>query len=177
MVRLHRLPGVDEVAAPGHRHQFAADDLGQLGAVLVGDDLVVVAVDDEHRTLNVAVGGNCVFSAHEIGGFVGCDQHLAVGLQCPPDRIVGQLGRMRFGDASADEEVHEIRIVTQPVKLVVFGPALGGFEFRAPFVLRPLGQRQLRVHRAETGGRTEHDQSQYPIRVTSRQVQRVVATE
>ena len=123
---LCRIAAERVVATAFDRDQFRAGDLGVRGLrARIGLDLVVVAVDEQHRAADPAVHlladvecGQDRARVHRL------DQRRSVGLAGPADPLLDLLGRMRLVEDVADEELREVRVILQPVVTIELVPAL-----------------------------------------------------
>ena len=112
------------VAAARDGYELAAGELGDELAAGMELDLVVVAMDRQYRTADLAV--------HRLGDvefrqdgprFHRPGQHRAAGVEGPVETILDLLGRVRLGVDVPDEVLGEVGIVGQPVRAVVLVPA------------------------------------------------------
>ena len=105
-------------------------------------DLVVVAVDGEQRTGDLAVHRLAdVERRHDRARLDRLHQHRPVGLAGPADAVLDLLGRMRLGEDVADEVLGEVGIVDQPVRAIVLVPALELLLLRLEMLRRHVGMR------------------------------------
>jgi hypothetical protein len=161
-VGLDRLAHRRGVPGTADRDQGAAGPLGQRDPGLVGDDRVLVAVQDQDRAADLPAdrlgirGGRLGEPRH------GLQQGLRVGVQAPADPVLPGLGRVRLGEHMGHEELDPAAVVGQPVVPVDLLPAL---------VARP---RLVEVARYRPGQRRpDGDHPGGPLRVPRRELQRV----
>ena len=126
------------VAAAGKGYQFGIGGFGHGLAAGIGLQLIVVTMDHQHRTADLAV--------HRLADIeLRCDrprlddpgQHGAGGLAGPFDAVLDLPGRVRVAEDVANEELREVGIVGQPVLAVVLVPAVE---------ILPLGREMRRRH-------------------------------
>ncbi len=90
----------------------------------MGLDLVVVAMDCQHRTADPAIHQLGDIERRHDGARFNClDQHRAIGVAGPGDAFLDLPRRVRLGEDVPDEMLGEVGIVGQPVRAIVFVPA------------------------------------------------------
>ena len=85
---------------------------------------VVGPVDDQHRATTRRTAQTDVASSAAVRRAGVATQCLGIGLQRPADRILALLGRVRLGEHLREEELHEVRVVREPVVAIPLPPAL-----------------------------------------------------
>ena len=182
VVGAHRLAPLRAVAAAVDEHQRPAGQLGESPPDRCWADLVLRAVDDEHRAPHLRAerierGGRRAAQAQPARRRVG--QHLRRDVVGPEDEVLDLLGRVRLVEHATREELHEVlEPALEPVVLVVLRPALVGVEARVerePLALRagdlqparrgeghdpahPVGMAGRDVHRPGDAAREPHQQ-------------------
>ncbi len=139
---------------PWKGHQLGIGEFGHRLAARIGLQPVVVTVDHQHRTADLAV--------HRLAEIeLRCDrprlddagQYGAGGLGGPFDAVLDLPGRVRVGKDVANEELREVGIVGQPVLAVVLVPAV---EILTPG--RKMRRRHVGVSRPDSGRGSGQDE-------------------
>src|SRR5258708_36342112 len=100
------------VATVGDGLELAAAELGYKFAALMGLDLVVVAVDHQYGTVDLAIHRlGDVERGRDAPCLDGPDQHRAAGVVGPLEAILDLLGRMWRREDVFDKMLGEVRIV------------------------------------------------------------------
>ena len=123
------------------RHQLGMRD--QLGHGLgppMGLDLVVVAVQQQHRTTDLAIHRLAdIERRRDSPRFHRLGQNPAGGVARPGDAVLDLLGRMRLAEDVAHEMLGEVGIVGQPMGAVELVPALEALALGEEIPLRHVG--------------------------------------
>src|SRR5207248_6637734 len=106
------------VPAPRHGLEPPAGEPRERLAVAVRRDLVLLAVDDEHRTLEPfrQLAQSLLVAVHLAA--CACREGQPVALEPPADPVLDLLRRMRIAEAAADEPLDELRVLLGPVDAV-----------------------------------------------------------
>jgi hypothetical protein len=132
----------------------------------MGLDLIVVAVDEQHRATDFAVHRlTDIERGRDIARFDRLDQRRPVGSGGPIDAVLDLPGGMRFAADVADEELGKIRIVLQPIRTVEFVPAFVAVAFG----LEEGGGKPRGVRRSDRRDRTGKDSRPNAPRVVCRE--------
>ena len=111
VVHLHRIACLREVPRALERDELPARRLGERQTARVRVELVLVAVQDEHRTANTLAELPEVDAGRKVDAGVMVREDFGGRLERPADGVLDLLRRMRLGEALPDEEREEVPIV------------------------------------------------------------------
>ena len=166
-----------DVAAALEEHELATGPGDDLLAAVDRDDVVVVAVDGQHRAGDPGAPRLDRLLARPRRLALG-HEHLCARLAAPLDAVLDPLGRVRLAEALTHEEPEEVVVVLQPVLPVVLQPVLPGIgaALRHPrrTQVRRRGAQHPRLASADRDRRADHDRAQDSRGVLGRQLERPV---